>query len=323
MALRSGLGAQLGMKAEMTYGTPVTVDRFYEFESESLNVDVGKVYNFAIGTGRWQRADRVKTYIRTASGSIVLPVMTKGFGLLFEHAIGSNTITGDGDDKTHTIVPDANGGAGKSLTVQVGRPDVSGTVRPFTYEGGKVTSYELACNLDELLKLTLNLDFENVLTSTALASASVPSGNEMFIFTEGSLTIGGNTAFVRTVTISGDNGLNVERRGLSNVKREPVAAGEATITGNLECEFESLDAYTAWSTGTTAALVLTFESPTAIAETETPYSLTVTLPAIEYTGSTPQVGGPDIVMQPLPFKALANGSDPIIKVEYVTSDTAS
>lgn len=323
MAIRSGIAGQIGGKAESTYGTPVTVDRFWEFVSEGIDIDIAKVEAPMIGAGRFLRNDRVKTFLRGAGGPVDFIVLNKGFGLLFEHAIGQNTITGAGANKTHTIIPDANALAGKSLTLQVGRPDVSGTVRPFTFEGGKVKEWELKCDLDGPLHFTPNFDFENVLTATALASASYPATEEMFIFSEGALTIGGATVYAKSVSVKGNNNLEVGRRNLGNVKREPVASNWFELTGTIDAEFEDLTAYAAWLAGTQAQLVLTFTSPTVIPTTAAPYSLTVTIPKVEYTGETPKVGGPDIVKMPLAFRGLYDGTNPIITLAMVTSDTAS
>lgn len=324
MSIKTGIAAQLMAKAESAYGTPVTVDRTYEFVSESLKTDVVKVDGFQIGQGRFLKNDRTKTVVRGASGAIDFIVLNKNFGLLFEHAIGQNTITGASANKTHTIIPDAAALQGKSLTVQVGKPDVAGTVQPFTYEGGKITDWELKCAVDGPLHFICNFDFENVLTATALATASYVATQEMFIFSEGALTIGGTTTFVKDASIKGKNGLNTGRRGLTNTKKEPLATGIVDyLTGNLVCEFESLAAYAAFIAGTQAQLILTFTLATVIPTTAVVYSLTITIPKIEYTGESPVVGGPDIVMQNLPFRGLYDGSNAIITIVAVNGDTAS
>lgn len=326
MSIGSGIDAQIGIKAETVYGTPLTVDRFYEFESEGIEVDVGKVDAPLIGAGRFLRTDRVKTYIKGARGPIAWgAVRNKSFGLIFQHMLGQNTVAqvGGTAEYTHTCIPDALALQGKSLTVQVGRPDIGGTVRAFTFEGGKILDWELKCAIDEALKLTTNLDFENVLTATALASATYPATQEMFIFTEGALTIGGVTTSVKAVTVKGNNALASERRFLGNTKKEPLANGIADVSGTLDCEFEDLTAYAAWVAGTQAQLVLTFTLATLIPTTANPFKLTITLPAIEYTGETPKVGGPDVVMQGRPFRALYNGTNPVITALFNTSDTAA
>lgn len=324
MAIKTGIAAQVGAKAESTYGTPVTVDRFWEFVSEGIKNDIRKVTGKQMGAGRFLRNDRVKTYLAGAAGPVDFIVLNKGFGLLMEHAIGQNTVSGASANKTHTIIPDAAALQGKSLTFQVGRPDVGGTVQPFTYEGGKVTEWEFRCAVDGPLHFIPTFDFENCLTATALASASYPATQEMFIFSEGALTIGGTTTFVKEVSVKGNNGLVTDRRGLTNTKKEPLARGiEDYLTGNLVCEFEDLTAYAAWVAGTQAQLVLTFTSPTVIPTTAVAYSLTITIPKIEYTGETPNAQDEGILMQPRPFRGLYDGSNAIITVAMVTSDTTS
>jgi hypothetical protein len=324
MAIASGISGQLGVKAESVYGTPVTVDRFYEFVSESIKNDIVQLESRGIGRGRFLRSDRIRTpYIRGAAGAVELEVLNKDFGLLFQHMLGENTVTGASANKTHTCQPDAAALLGKSLTLQVGRPDIAGTVQPFTYEGVKVTSWELKCAVDEILHLVLDLDAENCLTGTALASAVYTATTEPFVFTQGAVTVGGAATKVKNFSLKGDNGLATDRRFLGNSKLEPLAAAEMVVDGQLECEFGDLTAYAAWLAGTQAALVLTFTSGTIIPTTAVPFSLTITIPKIVYTGETPNVGGPGILQQARPFKALYDGTNPICKLEYITSDTAA
>lgn len=323
MVIATGLGAQLGIGEESAYGAPAAVSRFYEFNSEALEADVAVVESRGLGTGRFLRADREKRYIKGAGGQVELDVQTKGLGLLLKHCLGSyaNSLVA-GSERSALITPAPDALKGLSLTVQVGRPDVSGVCRPFTYTGGKVVDWQLKCDLDQALKLAVTLDFATVETGTPLAVASYPASSEVFVFTEGTLTVGGVSTFVKSASVKGTNALATDRRGLGNVKREPLANGEAVIDGELECEFEDLAAYAAWVAGTQAQLVLTFTSPTIIAGGG-PFKLTVTIPKVAYRGSTPKVGGPEVVMQPRPFKALADGVNPIVTIEQRTTDTAA
>lgn len=325
MVIKTGISGQLMVKSEVTYGTAVTPDRAYELLTEGIKDDHGRIDVFQVGRGRWLRHDAVKPTPKGAAGPVEMVVTNKNFGLLFEHAIGQNTVAGAGANKTHTIIPDANGLQGKSLTVQVGRPDVNGTVQPYTYSGGKVTGWELKCAVDQPLTFTPEFDFMRpAVTATALATPSYVTATEPYVYTEGVLTVGGVTAFVKEVSLKCNQGLNVDRRALGGTKREPLAEGVTDyLTGQLTCEFEDLTAYTAWAAGTQAALVLTFTLATLIPTTAIPYSLVITIPAIDYTGETPNISGPTILMQNRPFRALYNGSNPIITLVMTNADTAS
>lgn len=323
MAIKSGLAAQFGMKAESTYGTPVTVDRFYEIDSESIVPDFEIIRSRGLGIGRVLRTDRSKRYARGYSGQVVITITNKDFGLWFEHCLGQNTISGASANKTHTCILDAAALQGKSLTVQVGRPGVDGTVRAFTYEGGKVLDWEIGLEAGQPAKLTVNMWFENLLTNTALASASYTATREMFIWSEGAVSVGGSTFYAKSMKIRGDNKLNTDRRFIGNTKKEPLASDFTEITGEIEAEFEDLTQYAAFEAGTQQAIQLALTLATVIPTTAVAYSLTIAMPKCEWEEAKPTVGGPDIVGLVLPFRGLYDGTNAAITITYVTADTAA
>lgn len=323
MAVGSGLSAQLMMKAESAYGTPVTVDRAFEPNSESIAHDLGKVYSRGLRGRRVDRTDRVKTFTKNHAGSVELDVFNKNFGLIFQHMLGQNTVTGSSANKTHTCVLDAAAQFGKSMTLQMGRPDVGGTVRAFTYAGGKITKWEFTCEVDQILKLKTDWNFASVLTATALASPSYIATQEAFIFTEGAVSIGGTPRSVKKLSLSGDSKLDVGRRFIGGAQKEPIAGDFTDIMGSFGMEFEDLTDWGAAIAGTVQAVVITFTLATIIPTTAVPFSLTITLPAVEFTEAKPTVGGPGIVPLELPFRVLDDGTNPPISLVYVTSDTAA
>ncbi len=321
MAIGTGLSAQLMVKAESTYGTPITPDRAYEIMTEGIATNFGRYYSAGLGRGAFHRVDRMKAFPLGAEGSVEMDVLNKNFGLLFEHAIGQNTVTGT-TVRTHTIIPSTNGLAGKSLTVQVGKPGVGGVVRPFTYEGGKVKTWELKCDVLQALKLNLDFDFENVLTATSLATPSYVASQEPYIFTEGAVTIDGTTVYTKSMSVRGDNKLATDRRFLGNTKKEPLQADIVDVTGALDLEWDDFTYYSSALTGAVVPIVITFTLATEVT-TGTPFSLTITLPKCEFTEAKPTVGGPGIVPLSLPFKALYDGTNPVVTIAYITTDTAS
>jgi len=324
MAIGSGLSAQLMVKAETTYNTAVTPDRAYEFDAETLAHDLAKVTSAGLGRGRVARTDRVKTFTRNHAGDITMDVMNKNMGLIFQHMLGQNTVTsGTGAHRIHTCVLDALAQQGKFMTVQVGRPDVGGTVRAFTYAGGKITAWELSCEVDGPLKLKTSWNFASVLTATALATPSYIATQEMFIFNEGAVTIGGSAASVKSLSLTGNPGLTVDRRFIGGAQKEPLAGALTEIGGSLGMEFEDLANWGAAIAGTTQALVITFTLATVIPTTAVAYSIVITLPAVEFLEAKPNVGGPGLVPLVLPFRALDNGSDPVISLVANTGDTAA
>lgn len=319
MAIGSGVSAQFGMKAETTYGTPVTVDRFIEFLSEALEDEMEFLIAKGIGAGRFARTTHMVATKIGAKGSTEHELMTKGCGLLLKHGLGASASAQQGGtpEYLHTYTPDEP----PSATVQIGVPDTSGTVRTKTAEGAVVTKGKLSASLGEIVRLALEWAAEQMVNSTALATASFAANRAPFVYSQGALTIGGSSMVVKSFEVEWDHALDIERRGIgATQRRKPIPAGEFAVTGTLDAEFESLTAWNAFLAGTTAQLVLTFTGGT-IPSTSNPYKTTVTIPAIYYTGTTPQVGGPEIVRQSLPFKALYNGTNPIITITQNTDDT--
>jgi len=322
---RSGLWAQIGYAPEVTYGTYVAPTRFLEFNEESLKLDAQRIESGALRTAnRVTRSDRWIANRKGAAGSVSHEVHSKGFGLLFRHCLGSSAITTPATgvntrDHTNTLGDDAN----LSLTCQVGRPDTAGTSRPFNYLGCKVTEFELSNSVDELLMLSMELDANDEETTSALGVASYPASDELLAFTGATITIGGSQYDVEDIAIKVSKGLNTERYFLRNnsLKKQPFAAEMAEITVEMTGEFESLTRYAAYQTGAMAQIVATWEG--SVIEAALRNSVICTLPLCRLDGETPTVGGPDILKQPLQFKALWDGATSPITIVYRTTDVAS
>lgn len=326
MALRTGLASQLGMVSESAYGTAVTVTRFYDYLSQNIKTRTWHPEVQGMGSGRFQRSDRVgPPVIIGAAGDTEFEVANKGFGLLLKHMLGANTVAqvGETAEYTHTCIPDANGMAGLSASVQTGVPGVDGTVRAFSFEGGKILNWSINQQLDSLLKFKTTWDFEDVVTSTALASASYAAAREWFHHANLAVTIDATPIYTRSLVINGDNGLGADnRRGAGRLKKEPLPESQMMVTGTLDAEFTDLSMYAALVAGTTMKLVATWTGST-IPEESNPFKIVATIEEFKLTGDPPEVTGTQIVRQPLNFKALSDGTEPLIEVVYHTTDTAA
>lgn len=325
MATGTGLEAQIGFIDESVWGTYVAPTRGFEFISEKITADIQKVRSKGIRSSRFQRSDRVQTYVQGAAGDVQYEVLTNGFGLLFKHMFGAVTTTSPGGakplEKVHTFTPDANGQKGMSLTAQVGRPDISGTVNPFSYVGGKIPAWEVSAAFGEALMLSNTFDFKTEDTTRALATlAFAASTAQMLTFVGGTVTVFGSTVFVKSVSLANNKALKTDRRGIGNVKREQLANGEFEITGSLDAEFESLSNHTRVIAGTQGSLDLLFTYGEIDAGQSNPYGVQITVPVIEFLGDTPTVDGTDVVAHPLKFKGLHNGTNPLITLVYRTTD---
>jgi len=318
----SGLSAQLGIAEESTYGTPVTVTRFYEYLSEGLALEIERIESQALRSGtRIQRSDRWSSGQKSVGGDVEMELANKSFGLLFKHMLGAVTSAqpdagGNPTVWEHTFSP---GDLPTSLTVQVGRTDVGGTTRPFTYHGCRVASWKIEAAVGEIAKVSATLLGEDEDTVTALAPASYPSATALMTFVNGSLSLAGGAHDVKAFSLEADNGLADDRYFLgSQLRKQPLEADMREYTGELGTEFQDLTAYNRFVTGTEAALVLLFEGATISGAFKFATQITAN---VRFDGETPTVGGAEIIEQPLQFKCLGNTSGTALTILYRTTDT--
>lgn len=330
MSMAGGLSAQFGMKAETTYGTAVTVDRFLEFNSESVAQSIERIESAGLRPAR--RVLSTTDWVagkKSIGGDVDFEVQSQGFGLLLKHCLGSvaSAQPNAGSAPTvyeHTLKVGALDGL--SFTGQFARSDTGGTIRAFTYAGCKVASWELSCSVDGFLMLKTSLLGQSETTATGLATASYATNPTPLAFTGATIQIGGVSYDVKNFDLSANNSLKEDRyfmRGSTNsaLREEPLeGAGLREIGGNIEIEFGSLTPYTLFTAGTVGAVTASFQG-TNIALSYN-YALEVTLPAVRFDGTTPVVSGPDLIDQSLPYKCLDDGTSTTpVQIVYRTTDT--
>lgn len=312
--------AQLGVVAESTYGTPVTVTKFYDFVTEGVKREQERIESASlranhrvIGTDNWALG------AVNVSGDIEMEVRPKGHGFWWAHAIGTPTTSqpdavGNPTVYLHTFVP---GDLPTSFTLQVGRPDLADTAQPFTYAGCRVTGWSLSCGVNEFARMSMSVLGRDESTATALAVASYPTGNKPMTFVQGTLTLAGSPQAVKSVSVEGSNNLTEDRYFLGSTLREqPLENALREYTGTLDTEFNGLTAYNRFVNGTEAELILLFQGSTISGTYKFETKITAN---VRFDGETPGIGGPEVMMQPLPFKVINNGTTSI-KVEYQTTD---
>lgn len=342
MATGSGLDAQFGFKNETTWGTAVTVDHFLEFNSESLSNEPTFLEPTGLRPGvKHKRSSRVRISRRTMTGDVTMEVATKGMGLLWKHLLGS----GSGSTPTQIAATTAyrqihtpGGFVGFGLTMQIGRPEPSGTVRPFTYAGCKISSWEFSLTDSEVPTLMIAVDGRSEATATALATASYPSGSTVFDFSQATLTLGGTasttsglttvsggtaaTTIIREFNVRGETPMANERFGLGNagLKAEQLENDTPTITGTLTAEFNKTEFYDVFTAGTTQPMVLTLTG--AIIEDTNAFTLQFLMPAVKIKAANPTVDGPDVVPMNIDYEAYSDETNPVIQIVVISTDTA-
>lgn len=337
------LNTQLGVKKEVTYGSAVVVDTFFEFEAESITPMVELIAPQVMRTTtRTQRYDRFVRGINGHTGSVNLPVMTKEFGFWLDHLVGGTVTTGSLTDSTYTHSADIGSLCGKGFTLQVNRPrGICGdNNQAFTYAGGKVQDWTISCETGGVVMLEANCWFQTALQTTALASASYASGMEFLPYGASSITVNSLALPVSSWSVSCDNGMQ-ERpqiRG-SYAYGEPVE-GMREITFEATCDLEAyIDNTPSGSVGflqkiiTTGGLaatvadsyepvVITSNGPT-LAGAATYPSLVITMSACRIDEAFGNVDGPEMTEITVKGTAMVPSSGDICKLSYTTTDATA
>lgn len=324
--MSSGLFSQLGVAREVTYGTRVVPDHFVEFRSEGMALDQRFFTSTQLGaSSTFRRASRRVATTRSAAGSITMEVPNKGFGLWLDGLHG-NTVTPVQQATTTAYLQTHNIGLTaptKSYTIQAGRPDTGGTVRPFDYLGAMVTGATFSWDVDEALVASFDFDAQDEKTDQTLAARSLPTNLRSFVFTQGTLAIGGSN--VADVT-SGSLTIDLPRQtdfyplGTSGLKARPIQNDMSAGSGTATVRFTDLTHYNRYRNATQASLVLTFTGP-LIASTYYE-EIKFTCNAVGFDGETPTVGGPDVLSHAIPFTILYDGTNAPVIATYMSTDTA-
>ena len=341
MATGSGLDSQLMAALESTWGTAATPTKTYEFNSESLSWEPTWLEPTGLRVGtKYKRASRVVQSRQSVSGSIELEHSTRGMGTWWKAALGSTVTTPTLVLGTaHKQVHNPGDFLGKSLTLQVGRPEPSGTVRPHTYAGCKIQSWEFSVSDNEVATLSLDVDGRSEATATALATAAYTAGAEVFNFSQVTVfktggTVAGATELTvtggvtvpgvaRGITIKGEAPKATERYGLGNVglKSEQLENDIPMVTGSIEAEWDRATWYTPFTSNTTTAIELKLEG-SVISGTDK-NTIHIVIPAAKFKASPFQVGGPDIVTGSVDFEAYADETNSPLMVKLISPDSAA
>ncbi|MEV8548315.1 phage tail tube protein [Streptomyces glaucescens] len=327
MAIGSGLGAQLGIAAESSYGTFVAPTKFIEFTSESLQLKKTTAQSAGIAAGRLLALSsrRVVTR-REVGGSISLEVTNKSMGLLLQALMGATVspvqqATTTAYLQTHTLASVA----GKSLTMQMGIPLTTGTVTDKSFVGCRVVSGEFSCGVGEMLTATYEIDGRTVDEGQTLAAASY-SNMSPFHFGQMAVKAGGygaETALdgIRKMTCKIERPQDVERfyANQSALKSEPIENDQVKITGSLETDYVATTLDDLHTSDGATSLVWEFVGPNI----ESTYFETfrITLPAVKLDEGPPTVDGFGVIQPTWNYTALYDGTNQP-KIEYISTDTA-
>ncbi|MEV3946974.1 phage tail tube protein [Streptomyces halstedii] len=326
MAIGSGLGAQVGIAPEATYGTYVAPTKFIEFTKESLALQKTTAQSAGIAAGRLVALSsrRVVTQ-RQASGSLEMEVTTKGMGVLLQTLMGTS-VTPVQQAETDAYLQEhlLADTAGKSLTIQKGVPLTTGVVTRKNFTGCKVVSAEFSCEVGGMLTAAFEIDARDCEETSVLAVASYPAMSP-FHFAQMTLKTGAfgsevARAGIRKVSVKYERPMATERfyANASGTKAEPISNDQVKVTGSIEMDYVDTVLDLLHTSDAATSLVWSFDG----AEIAPSYNEAIhfAIPAIHFDDAPPTVEGFDVVRPTLNFTGLYDGTNPI-GISYTSTDT--
>jgi len=321
------LDQNFSVGVESVYGTTVALARAYEAQADGWSLTREDIPSVGMRPGlQGEFSDRQKTVVMGAEGTTTFHVLNRGLGLLLRGMLGTSAGPTQQASTIAYLQTFTTSAAPPAVhyTAQMQRVDSSDTTRAFTYPGATITGWTLLHEVGGLLELELGWDARTEVTNVAAGAAVSPAGATTFDWTQLGVTVGGTEACVTSIELAADLGLKTDRRLMcattAGLKRAPKRAAVPTITGTIQAEFEDLTLYNRWVNNEIFAVVMTWTGAQIVSPHN--FRLEVTLPACKFTGSTPESSLSDLTMQPLPFKALFNGTDPMCTITYMSTDTA-
>ncbi|MFE1272066.1 phage tail tube protein [Streptomyces sp. NPDC058758] len=326
MAIGSGLGAQIGIAAESTYGTYVAPTVFPEFTKESLVLKKTVATSQGIAAGRLMAlASRRVVTQKEVSGSLDMEVASRGMGILLQALMGT-TVTPVQQGvttaylQTHTLADTW----GKSLTIQKGVPMTTGTVTDKSFIGCKIVSAEFSCEVGGMLTVTFEIDGKDCSETQTLAVASYVAASPYHFGQMGLKygTVGAETALdgVRKVSVKFERPQATDRfyANQSALKAQPILNDLTKVTASIEQDYVATTIDDLHTSDASTSLVWEFIGPTI----ESTYNETfrVKLPAVKVDDAPPTVDGYNVVRTSYNLTALYDGTNPVA-IEYMSKDS--
>jgi hypothetical protein len=311
------------------YGDAVTVSRFLPLLKEDVKLEVtdyesaGMYPNVTVQDSRLVSQTR-----RKVAGSVEVPFLTKGLGLLLDNAFGTSAVSTPTNGvltRLHRFTLGSQQAG--SLTMQVGRPDVRGTVNPFTWTGVMVDTAELSLEADGGCEWSFGLVAQNETTATALATASYASGTKQFhAGNTVTLTMNGVSFCVKDLTFKLENNLWTDRENLcSNLSGEPLNVGKRMVALECTAEFRDMQLYNYYQNGTIVPVVFSVRGDLieSVASPGPYYNeFRVTGAACRVKSDGPVVEGPDALEAKIEVLFWGDGTNEPCTFDVYTTDTA-
>jgi hypothetical protein len=317
MALASGLAGQVGWAIETTPGTRVTPTGFQPFLSENVRRTASQIPVRGIVPGRVTPHKFVEGP-SSVSGGFSMELAPQGLGKILKAAMGAVSTTGTNPYSHAFTLGDVDD---DTLTVQIGRPSLSGTVHRWDYLGCSITDLTIAGTVGEVPTADVSFSAmkEEAVDAQTLASFTLPTGWAPFSFTHGSLTVAAAAVPIKSFTLSIANNLDVDRHRIrATDPKWPLQARRAdyaNATLAFVADFTDATQYNKYIAGTDVAISLAFNAGSSA-------QLTIA-GNLRYTDAGPNIGGAELLEESLTGTFYSASSDAAaLTVTLVNAESA-
>jgi len=328
---------------ETTFGTFASTLRTYPVKSDGAKTAVLTMGPDGILPGQQgPSAVGARSTVLGGTAPIETYLASKGMGLLLRGVFGDAVVTTpeDATDTRQHVYTSGPAGSTRSFSRQTGREKKDGTVDPDSMVGGQISEFRLGQDLAPvnggvgdtgLATVGFDFDFAGLARETAaLTSWTVPSPEAYFGVGECTLSIGADLESLAAECLNKfgfkfPTGLDFEDRCIRpGLTRDKATRGSLPApTLDLGWTYKNRTYYDAFLDGTVMAFRAKWDLTPSGIEIEEGFSPSVTLdlPAIQFTGDTPEMSKDSRTTQALPARVLWNGTDPMVTLTLITSDT--
>jgi hypothetical protein len=331
MVIGTGLGAAISVAPEGVFGTYVAGTKFPEVSKCDIKKNKGIGQGGGLAAGRLvQPGSRRVVAFEDASGTIEMEVPSKGIGILL-NALFGGTVTpviqgaGPGYLQAHTLLDNF----GKSLSIQAQVPDTTGTARPYTYKGCKVTSVEFSCSQGSnngLLMMTIGIDAQKASEVETLNAPSFLTGVAPFHWAQFGCKLGTYGAEAAVNGVKGfsfkiERGQDTERfyANAAGLKAEPLGNDWVKVSGTVQVDNVDKTTFAdRYMADSSTAAVFEFIGP-ALGTAFQTFRLRASM--VFFDGEAPTIDGTGIVSTSFAWTGQNDLTNAVAACDYISTDT--
>jgi hypothetical protein len=309
MAVGIGLTGFIGYGKETTYGTSVARAHFLEINEEDIVSEEPKIESAALAQVGI-RSTKVAQGGIAISGNFGFDAQYGGWERLLRQLMGTIVssqpdVTSNATvwDHTFTIADELPTG----LTIEVFRGTETFLTEPnksFLYTGCLITSMDLSCGVDDLLKVSFSIMGQDV--SRVAKSTPSYSSTELAVYHQGTVQWNGEDVEASNFQLTLNNALEARPKLGSRLTRAPKRSGKLDVSGSFQAEFVHFNQFDDFRNATNRQMVITFLGPIITGTFR--YTITITIAIAKINTFRVVLNQPGRLLMEIGFKAYRTDS---------------